>query len=49
MKDITGILIGTAIVVSMVIASIASIHYIHKNGGKVETIFNTPPKEIFKM
>lgn len=49
MKDVTGVIIGITLIVGMIITQIAVNHNIRENGGKVETIFNTPLKEIFKM
>lgn len=49
MKEHTGLLIIFALVISMTAATIATNRTIKKNGGQVETIFNTPLKEIFKM
>jgi multisubunit Na+/H+ antiporter MnhC subunit len=48
MKDVTPILIVCAIVISMAVTTIAVNRNIKKNGGEVETIFNTPIKEIFQ-
>lgn len=48
MKDQTPIIILFALVIGMTVATIAVNHNIKKNGGEVETIFNTPIKEIFE-
>jgi len=48
MKEHTGLLIFCALVLSMAAATIATNRHIKKNGGQVETIFNTPIKEIFE-
>lgn len=49
MKDITGVIIGISLIVSMIAAQIAVNKHIKENGGQVETIFNTPIKEIIKL
>ncbi len=48
MKDQTPIIILFALVISMTVTQLAVNHHIKKNGGQVETIFNTPIKEIFE-
>ncbi len=48
MKEHTGIIILCALLISMTAATIAANRTIKKNGGQVETIFNTPLREIFK-
>ena len=49
MKDISGYLIITALITTMIITTITVNRHIKKEGGKVETIFNTPLKEIIKL
>ena len=48
MKDHTGVIIVITLIVSMICTTLAVNKHIKDNGGKVETIFNTPLKEIFK-
>ena len=48
MKEHTGVIIIFALVISMALTTLAVNKHIKDNGGKVETIFNTPIKEIFK-
>lgn len=49
MKDISGYILMGAIVTTMIITTISVNRHIKKQGGKVETIFNTPLKEIIKL
>lgn len=49
MKDITGVIIGLTLIVSMIATTIAVNKHIKENGGQVKTIFNTPIKEIIKL
>lgn len=48
MKDYTAYIIVGALIFGIIAASIANDRHIRENGGKVDTIFNTPIKEIFK-
>lgn len=48
MKDVTGVIIGISIILGMICTTLAVNKHIKDNGGKVETIFNTPLREIFK-
>lgn len=49
MKDISGYILIGAIITTMIITTITVNRHIKKEGGKVETIFNTPLKEIIKL
>lgn len=49
MKDITGYLIIAGLITALVITQISVNSHIKKEGGKVETIFNTKAKEIIKL
>ena len=49
MKDLTGYLIIAGIITAMIIAQLIVNRHIEKNGGKVETIFNTPTKEVIEL
>lgn len=48
MKEHTSIIILCALIISMTAATITANRTIRKNGGEVQTVFNTPLKEIFK-
>jgi hypothetical protein len=48
MKEHTGVIIGITLIVSAICTTLAVNKHIKDNGGKVETIFNTPLREIFK-
>ena len=48
MKEHTGVIIGISIILGMICTTLAVNKHIKENGGKVETIFNTPLREIFK-
>ena len=48
MKDISGYLLIAAIVIGCIITTVSVNAHIKNNGQKVETVFNTPLKEIFK-
>ena len=48
MKEHTGVIIVITLIVSMALTTLAVNKHIKDNGGKVETIFNTPLREIFK-
>ena len=48
MKEHTGVIIGISIILGMICTTLAVNKHIKDNGGKVETIFNTPLREIFK-
>jgi len=49
MKEHTGVIIALALILSMALTTIAVNKHIKDNGGQVETIFNTPIKEIIKL
>lgn len=49
MKDVTGVIIGLTLILSMIATTIAVNKQIKDNGGHVETIFNTPIKDIIKL
>lgn len=49
MKDLTSYLIMGLFVAFVVTTTVVAIEKIKHNGGHVETIFNTPIKEIIKI
>ncbi len=49
MKDLTGYIIVAGIVLAAILTQISVNRHIKEHGGKVETIFNTKPKEIIKL
>jgi hypothetical protein len=48
MKDYTGIIILASLIAGLFLASKLNTEAIKNKGGHVETIFNTPIKQIFK-